>query len=213
METTRERQAYGLRLPKPSHPQLRLLRSRHAPSAQGHKTWNATWLLADFLTEHPIPQNLRVLDAGCGWGLAGIFCARAFGATVTAVDIDPQVFPYLALHTELNEVTVQTLQAPLDAIPDELLARQDLLIGADICFRQNMVGPVHQLVARARAAGVPRLLLADPGRPSFKNLCTLTASAHSQSWQISEPLIDWPGKRPLITGQLLLAGDFSPSPA
>ena len=53
----------------------------------------------------------------------------------------------------------------------------------------------------------------DPGRPSFKNLCTLTASAHSQSWQISEPLIDWPGKRPLITGQLLLAGDFSPSPA
>ena len=70
METTRERQAYGLRLPKPSHPQLRLLRSRHAPSAQGHKTWNATWLLADFLTGHPLPQGLRVLDTGCGWGLA-----------------------------------------------------------------------------------------------------------------------------------------------
>ena len=42
MDITRERRAYGLRLPKPPHPQLRLLRSRHAPSALDHKNWNAT---------------------------------------------------------------------------------------------------------------------------------------------------------------------------
>ena len=84
---------------------------------------------------------------------------------------------------------------------------------ADICFRQNMVAPVHLLIEQALNAGAPRLLLADPGRPSFKNLCTLcaeSAGTHSLSWQIEEPLIDWPGKRPIITGQLLTAGDFTP---
>ena len=216
MPTPNERQAFGLRIPKPSHPELRKLHSRHTPTAQGHKTWNATWLLADFLTRQDLPRGLRVIDVGCGWGLAGIFCARAFAAQVTSVDIDSQVFPFLQLHARLNEVEVQTLESPLDEIPANLLAEQDLLVGVDICFREKMVAPVHSLVERALAVGVPRLLLADPSRPSFKNLCTLCAAhsnTHSQSWQIPEPLIDWPGRRPSIEGQLLICGDFSPSPA
>lgn len=157
-----------------------------------------------------------MLDAGCGWGLASVFCARAFAAEVTAVDIDPEVFPYLHLHADLNEVAIQTLQVSFDEIPAELLASQDLIIGADICFREHMVAPIHHLVERAFDDATPRLLLADPGRPSFKNLCTLcSASVAVQSipWQVQEPLIEWPGKRPTIAGQLLIAGALNPSPA
>ena len=54
-------------------------------------------------------------------------------------------------------------------------------------------------------ADAPRLLLADPGRPSCKIPTTLTHSG-----PIEEALIDWPGKRPIITGQLLTIGDFTP---
>ena len=67
-ERAHERSAFGLRLAKSSHPDLRRLRGLDSPRAQGHKTWNAGWLLIDFLQRQRLKKGLRVLDVGCGWG-------------------------------------------------------------------------------------------------------------------------------------------------
>lgn len=212
-----ERSAFGLRLAKASHPDLRRLRGLDSPRSQGHKAWNAGWLLIDFLQRQKLPKGLRVLDAGCGWGLCGIFCARHLAALVTAADIDPRVFPYLNLHAQLNEVEIATRELGFAQIASDLLAEQDLVIGADICFRENMVPPVQKLIERALSAGVRRLLLADPGRPSFRHLssyCVENLTATTLDWSVAEPLIEWSGQRPLLKGQLLLIGDWpTPSPA
>ena len=119
-----ERSAFGLRLAKSSHPDLRRLRGLDSPRAQGHKTWNAGWLLIDFLQRQRLEKGLRVLDIGCGWGLCGIFCARRAAAVVTAADIDPRVFPYLNLHAQLNEVEIATCERSFAQMDSALLAEQ-----------------------------------------------------------------------------------------
>ena len=63
-----ERLAFGLRIPRPTHPQLRQLKGGDTPQEQGHKAWNAGWLLIDFLQRHPPKDGLSVLDIGCGGG-------------------------------------------------------------------------------------------------------------------------------------------------
>ena len=208
-----ERQAFGLRLLKSFHPELRQLRGRYQPLAQGHKAWNATWLLLDYLQRQELSSDLRLLDVGCGWGLAGIFCASRYQARVTAVDVDPQVFPFLQLHARLNEVEIQILEASFEEITDELLEQHDLLIGADICFKERMVDPLYQLCSRALQAGVSRIILADPGRFSFRQLaarCVQDLNAVEQEWETDEPLLSWPGSRLQIRGHLLLVERLQP---
>lgn len=82
-----ERQAYDIRLLKSAHPDLRLLKAAHKPSVQGHKAWNSTYLLLDFLQDQQLPKGPRVLEVGCGWGLLSIFCARCV-QTLDAREID-----------------------------------------------------------------------------------------------------------------------------
>ncbi|MEW6753347.1 MAG: methyltransferase domain-containing protein [Candidatus Latescibacterota bacterium] len=207
-----EVEAWGLRVLRPSHPELRRLRGRLRPQRQGHRAWNATWLLVDYLVHYPPPAGARVVDVGCGWGLVGIFCARRFAARVTGVDADARVFPYLQIHTRLNGVEVETLRASFEEVPEGLLAPAHVLVGADICFAPGMVQPLRRLLGRALACGTRRVVLADPGRPAFRQLaacCVDELGAAEREWEAAEPLVDWPGAAPRIRGRLLLAGAAS----
>jgi hypothetical protein len=51
------------------------------------------------------------------------------------------------------------------------LAGTDVLLGADICFWDNMVDPLRRLINRAKRAGVKLVLIADPVRSPFEELC------------------------------------------
>jgi RNA polymerase sigma-70 factor (ECF subfamily) len=42
----------------------------------------------DYLEHQGLPRETRVMEVGCGWGLAGIYCAREHGARVTGLDAD-----------------------------------------------------------------------------------------------------------------------------
>lgn len=99
-----QRQAYGITVLKGVDSRVRALKREHEPSIHGNKFWSSCWLVVDFLACQGLPLGVRVTEVGCGWGLAGIFCARAFGARVVAVDADPEVFPYLQLHASVNHV-------------------------------------------------------------------------------------------------------------
>ena len=105
-----EIRAYGIRVLQSRHPEIRRLKRLHTPSVHGNKHWASSWLLMDYLRRHPLPERARVMEIGCGWGLAGIYCAKKFNAVVTGVDIDAEVFPYLRLHAAINKVHVATLQ-------------------------------------------------------------------------------------------------------
>lgn len=161
---------YGVRAFLPRHHKIRELKRLHAPSFHGIRLWPSSWLLMDFLNHQGLRKGLRVMELGCGWGLAGISCARNYNAEVTSLDIDSEVFPYLQIHTQINHVQVTTLQLGFDDLTGDHLKGIDVMIGADICFWDSLAHSLKRLILRALGEGVQFVALADPGRSSFGKL-------------------------------------------
>jgi predicted nicotinamide N-methyase len=167
-----ERQAFGLTILHSSHPEVqRLQHDTTRPILHGHKIWPMSFVLLDYLHGRGIPRLARVLELGCGWGVVGIACAKLFQAQVTGLDADAAVFPYLKLHARRNGVDIAIRQGTFADVTPQELAAFELIVGADICFWEELVDPLYQLVRHGIAAGVAHILLADPGRPPFDDLC------------------------------------------
>lgn len=186
-----ERQAFGLTILKNSHKEVRRLRREAGyPSIHGNKFWKSTYLLMDYLTEFPPPKGARILEIGCGWGLAGIFCAKKFKAQVTALDADSTVFPYLQLHAKLNGVEVETWRRRYEQVTKADLAEFDMVIAADVCFWDQMVKPLYNLTRRASQVGGVRVVMTDPGRPTFSamaEMCVDKLGAEYDDWAVPHP--------------------------
>jgi predicted nicotinamide N-methyase len=205
-EEDQERRAYGIRVLKPGHPSLRKLKSANIPTVQGFKYWSATWLLLHHLSSMKMAAGAQVMDVGCGWGFAGIYCAVRHGAQVTAVDIDPRVFPYLDLHAQLNDVAITTVEAAFQGVDEQLLSGKQWLIGADICFKEELIEPLLTLIESATSAGVGEIAITDPGRPAFERLaarCRDRLGARCGDLVSTEPLVDWGGTPLRLRGRLL----------
>lgn len=143
----------------------------------------------------------HVLDVGCGWGLGGIYCAKNHHATVTGIDIDSEVFPYLRLHAKINNVEIHTMEKRLEEITIRQLKTFNILIGADICFWDTMVESLIGLIHRALEAGIQSVFITDPGRSTFKQLAKYFAK-HGEgeiwNWEVTIPLV--------FKGQILKIG-------
>ena len=94
----KEIRAYGVRVLLSHHPEIRRLKRHNHPTNHGNKFWTSSWLLMDYFKKNGLEQETRVLEIGCGWGLAGIYCAKKHGAVVTGVDVDSEVLPFSRLH-------------------------------------------------------------------------------------------------------------------
>ena len=130
------------------------------------------------------------MDIGCGWGLAGIYCAKNHNSVVTCVDADPMVFPYLELHSQTNLVHIKTINLTFEQLQPEDLSQIDVIIGADICFWEEMVDILIVLLEKALDAGVAAILIADPGRGPFVLLGDYFAEASLGRvfpWRVERP--------------------------
>jgi predicted nicotinamide N-methyase len=123
-----------------------------------------------YLQRRGLRRGVRVMEVGCGWGLASIFCSQRFEADVTAVDVDGGVFPFLRLHANLNRAHVKGLCRGFAGLTKTDLGKIDVLIGSDICFWPELREELRKLILRALGAGVRRILISDPGRGPFEEL-------------------------------------------
>jgi predicted nicotinamide N-methyase len=183
-------QAYGIYLLESKHRLIRRLKKAYQPSVHGHKTWNASFLLMDYLQHYPLKKKSKVLEVGCGWGPASIFCASQFKAKVTGLDIDKEVFPFLDVLAELNEVEIAPMTRRFESLKGHDLAKFDCIVGSDICFWDSLVKPLTQLINRAMKNGVERIIITDPGRPTFYEVCDIARKKHRvelQEWYSTEP--------------------------
>lgn len=183
-------QAYGIYLLETKHRLIRRLKKAYQPSVHGHKTWNASFLLMDYLQHHPLKKKAKVLEVGCGWGPGSVYCARRFKARVTGLDIDKEVFPFLDVLAELNDVKVTPMTRRFESLKGPDLAKFDCIIGSDICFWDSLVKPLSQLINRALKNGVERIVITDPGRPTFYELCDMARKKHKVElieWYATEP--------------------------
>ncbi|MBW2609868.1 MAG: methyltransferase domain-containing protein [Deltaproteobacteria bacterium] len=193
-----EIRAYGMRVLLSRHPEVRRLKRDNIPSSHGNKFWTSSWGLIDYFKRRGMKQGSRIMEVGCGWGLAGIYCAKKHGAVVTGVDIDPDVFPFLKLHAEVNKVEIAFMRKDFNGLTGRLLTNTDILMGADICFWDGMVDQLRLLIRRAFRAGVKLVLIADPVRSPFEELCDYFVE------KMDAEIPDWSIKRPRhIQGQIL----------
>jgi len=191
-KTPTSRRFRGVVMPTSKHPAIRdLKRQGHHPSIHGNKLWKSSCLLIDYLKHNPPEHAKRVLDVGCGWGISGIWCAKKLGSKVTSVDADPLVFPYLQATAELNGVTARPLVSRFEDISKRQLSRFDMLIAADICFWDELVNPVCNLVNRAVKAGVKHILIADPERSPFFEMARRCEERHCAE------IIEWRTRSPI----------------
>lgn len=162
----------GLVLLKPSHKEIkRLKKEAHEPSIHGHKIWNSSFLIMDYLSRNKPPLGSRFMDLGCGWGLLGIQMSRKYDCDVLAIDADEDVFPYLELHADINKVhDIKTRKARFEKLGKKDLSGIHTIAGADICFWDELTPVLYKLIKRALNAGVQRIIIADPGRSPFYEL-------------------------------------------
>jgi len=173
-------------MPTSSHPAIRRVKRKDVhPSIHGNKLWKSSCLLMDYLHHNPPEHCKSVIDVGCGWGISGIWCAKTLGAEVCSVDADGEVFPYLNAVAELNGVTTTPLVSKFEQLTTKQLARYDMLIAADICFWDELAGPVGNMVNRAVKAGVKQILIADPERAPFFDMAERCVKRHCAE------IIDW----------------------
>ncbi len=193
-----------MRLLLSQHPEIRKLKRFNAPSVHGNRLWKSTWLLMDYLHRRGLPEDVRVMEVGCGWGLLGIYCAKKHGAKVISVDVDPEVLPYLKLHAKVNEVDIATMRKDFDGLRTKHLQEVDVLIGADVCFWDNLVKPLKNLILRALRAKVKQVLISDPGRPPFEEVAEYFISKRGGE------ILDWTAQRPRRSeGRILKIGNMT----
>ncbi|MEP5764545.1 MAG: methyltransferase domain-containing protein [Halieaceae bacterium] len=190
---------HGVKMLTAAHPAIRRVKRGDAqPSIHGNKLWKSSFLLIDYLQKNPPEHYRRVMDAGCGWGMSGIYCAKAFRSDVVSVDADQQVFPYLQANAEANGVAISTLQSRFEKITSRQLQDIDMLVAADICFWDELVNPVFNLVNRAVKAGVKKIIIADPERSTFFEM------AQRCEDRFCAEVIEWRTRRPVPASGALM---------
>lgn len=187
------RRAYDVKILNSNHKDIRRLkREGHVAEIHGNKFWNSSFLIMDYLRKHPLGKGTRVLEIGCGWGLLGIYCARHFDARVTGIDADENVLPYLELHAEINGVEMEGLEMTFQQLTVQKLKSYDVILGADICFWDEMTGMLYNLIGRAAKAGVQQVMIADPCRPPFSDLVERCEKKYGDNARVMEKWLTRP---------------------
>jgi len=201
MTQTTFRQAFGLKILNAAHPKIRSLKAKgFQAEIHGNKFWNSSFLVMDYLKRHPIPMGSKVLEIGCGWGLLGLFCAKHFDARVTGIDADANVAAYLELHADLNRLAMGFEKKSFQQLTTAYLSQFDLIIGADICFWDDLGDQLFNLIKRAQRGGVSQIVIADPCRGPFDTLATRTEQAFPYAERVAAGI-----RRPArATGELLI---------
>ncbi len=166
-----QRRFRGICFPTSKHPEIRKAkRAGLQPSIHGTKLWKSSALLIEYLKNNQPMYSEQVIDVGCGWGAGGIWCAKKLGSKVTSMDADQNVFRFLEITANMNKVSTTHLTMKFEKLRKKDLKKYDLLIAADICFWDELVNPVYNMVNRAIKAGVKQILITDPERPTFLDM-------------------------------------------
>lgn len=120
--------------------------------------WGSGQALARFVLDHPESvRGQRIVDLGCGSGIAGLAAARAGAREVIAVDLDPVAREAARRNAAQNGLWIETSSEPP--------ASWDLMLAADVLYE---TGLRDWVLDEARRRGP--ILLADPQRTGSPKL-------------------------------------------
>jgi predicted nicotinamide N-methyase len=136
--------------------------------------WPSGVALAALMAQRPLCRGERVLEIGCGLGLASLVAHRR-GANVTASDAHPLAGPFLGANAELNALgplryrhghwcadPAQRRSARAAGLAP-LRGRFDHIVGSDVLYERDERGRLAGFIDRHAAPGA-LVWIVDPDR-------------------------------------------------
>lgn len=137
------------------------------------QVWPAGRLLAQSMQRFDI-QGKRILELGCGIGLASLVLQRR-GADVVASDAHPLAEVFLAYNAALNGLpALHYRQVRWDA-PLPALGRFDVIIASDVLYERGSAELLATVVER-HAQPAAEVLVTDPGRGNSARFSRMLAA-------------------------------------
>lgn len=160
--------------------------------------WPSGQVLADTMDRFDITGK-RVLELGCGLGLASLVLAHR-GADVVASDHHPLAESFLAYNAGLNDLPALHYRDLPWELPDTTLGRFDLIIGSDVLYER---GHAHQIATMMERHARPsaELLLTDPGRGNvgaFSRAMAVQGYTVDEAYGLFDDESDAPGRGRLL---------------
>ncbi len=172
------------------------------PPARGFplwaKVWDASLVLADHLAGMPVSSSRRVLEIGCGLGVAGVVAA-AFGHRVTLSERDPHALRFAKAIAQLNDCAPAGFLA-MDWEHPPLRQRFDLIVGSEVIYREEIVPAVVNLCRHALSPQGQVILAEEVRRTSVAFF--RQAGTHFELRAVRKTLRSADRQTPVILGSL-----------
>lgn len=127
--------------------------------------WPSSMMLADIIDTQAM-QGLKVLEMGCGLGLASLVAAK-HGADITASDYHPLAQHFLDNNSTSNQLVLIPFACSDWAKPDILMGKFDLLIGSDLLYEPNHPQLLSEFIDFHASPNVTVIII-DPDRRQQK---------------------------------------------
>lgn len=133
--------------------------------------WPSGVHLAAHMGSRPMVVGERILEVGCGLGLASLVSHRR-GARVTASDCHPLAEAFLQRNVKANDLADMTYRHGNWAEPASLPGyaerapvegRFEVIMGSDVLYERDEAGVLSGFIAR-HAAAAGEVLIVDPNR-------------------------------------------------
>src|SRR5512143_2254393 len=158
--------------------------------------WASSVALANWSLTSPRVRGKRVLELGCGLGLAGIAAARA-GATVVLSDYEEDALLFARYNALQNVPELPPGFLHFDWRQPRLAREFDLLLGADILYERRHFLPLLEAFGALLAPG-GSVVLTDPERSTCEPFARLAQEWGYHVARVQTP-IDYHEKRVSVT--------------
>ncbi|MEB3293585.1 MAG: methyltransferase domain-containing protein [Synechococcales bacterium] len=123
--------------------------------------WPASRVLAKLVSQMSL-QNKRILEVGCGIGLASLV-AHQMGADITASDYHPMTQSFLLENSKLNDLAPIPYQTGNWGEKNSTLGKFDLIVGSDVLYEVQQADILAKFLAQ-HSSQDGEIMIIDPNR-------------------------------------------------
>lgn len=157
--------------------------------------WPSAIMLGQKLAQQSWPNNMRVLEIGCGLGVSGLV-ALALGMDVIFSDYDAAALEFATRNARVNGFErFQTLLLDWRHPPGHLTV--PLVLAADVIYETRNIAPLLRLL-KAVLSDAGECWLADPDRPQKKEF-QIALREEGFAFEAMPTVLDRPHK-PVVEG-------------
>ncbi len=128
------------------------------------RLWEAAIVLSEFVGGQTFSPETRVLELGAGLGAPGLMAA-AKGCAVTLTDYEELILDFERVSAAASGLDVDCML--LDWLDPPAMKQYDVILGAEILFREEFFGPLLALLQKALRPGGVIYLAHDIRRKSL----------------------------------------------